>query len=150
MEYWSAGVLRQVRIAPRVRGVGGAEGAVDNSLRWFGWVSGYAIPGLTPPHSARPDSRTRTTTRRKRLGRRVVVWACSWGQNPRLSPVIPSGLDRYRPNPKQTNRLHFAVLGYRVEVVITRCAINPAHQHRSHSTMRHWACVPAVRSWSKR
>ena len=29
MEYWSVGVLRQVRIAPRVRGVGDAEGAVD-------------------------------------------------------------------------------------------------------------------------
>jgi hypothetical protein len=29
MEYWSVGVLRQVRIAPRVRGVGDAEGAED-------------------------------------------------------------------------------------------------------------------------
>jgi hypothetical protein len=28
MEYWSVGVLREVRIAPRVRGVGGADGTV--------------------------------------------------------------------------------------------------------------------------
>jgi hypothetical protein len=27
MEYWSLGVLHEVRIAPRGRGVGGAEGA---------------------------------------------------------------------------------------------------------------------------
>jgi hypothetical protein len=29
MECWSIGVLRQVRIAPRVRGVGDAEGAPE-------------------------------------------------------------------------------------------------------------------------
>ncbi len=28
MEYWSVGVLREVRIAPRGRGVGGAEMAL--------------------------------------------------------------------------------------------------------------------------
>ena len=33
MECWSIGVLRQVRIAPRVRGVGDAEGAVVIVLR---------------------------------------------------------------------------------------------------------------------
>jgi hypothetical protein len=32
MEYWSVGVLRQVRIAPRGRGVGGADGG-QNFLR---------------------------------------------------------------------------------------------------------------------
>jgi hypothetical protein len=32
MEYWSVGVLRQVRIAPRVRGVGDAEGVVPINL----------------------------------------------------------------------------------------------------------------------
>ena len=30
MEYWSIGVLRQVPIAPRVRGVGDAEEAADS------------------------------------------------------------------------------------------------------------------------
>jgi hypothetical protein len=29
LEYWSVGVLREVRIAPRGRGVGGAEGAAE-------------------------------------------------------------------------------------------------------------------------
>ena len=33
MECWSIGVLRQVRIAPRVRGVGDAEGAVEPVCR---------------------------------------------------------------------------------------------------------------------
>jgi hypothetical protein len=33
-EYWSVGVLRQVRIAPRVRGVGGAEGATDRGSKF--------------------------------------------------------------------------------------------------------------------
>jgi hypothetical protein len=35
MEYWSVGVLRQVRIAPRGRGVGGAERAEDD---WGGHI----------------------------------------------------------------------------------------------------------------
>jgi hypothetical protein len=33
MEYWSVGVLRQVRIAPLGRGVGGAERAADSSFQ---------------------------------------------------------------------------------------------------------------------
>jgi hypothetical protein len=36
MEYWSVGVLQEVRIAPRVRGVGGAEGVVDKADRQGG------------------------------------------------------------------------------------------------------------------
>jgi len=35
MEYWSVGVLRQVRIAPCVRGVEDAKGAADESFRYF-------------------------------------------------------------------------------------------------------------------
>jgi len=43
-------------------------------------------------HSARPDSRRRTTTRTrtKRLVRAGRLFTCSLGLTPRLSPVIPA------------------------------------------------------------
>jgi hypothetical protein len=55
MEYWSVGVLRQVRIAPRGRGVGGAERAEDV------W-GGHFVHGLGSPsqnRSTAPSGRAR-------------------------------------------------------------------------------------------
>jgi hypothetical protein len=55
MEYWSVGVLRQVRIAPLGRGVGGAEKAVD------AWGEHFVRRLGSPPQnrSTAPSGRAR-------------------------------------------------------------------------------------------
>jgi hypothetical protein len=42
MEYWSVGVLREVRIAPRIRGIGGAERVTDE--RCFFQEAAFLVP----------------------------------------------------------------------------------------------------------
>jgi hypothetical protein len=76
MEYWSVGVLRQVRIAHCGRGVGGAEGAVELVLQLYAELS-------------RANHRSKISYA---PSGRVVGWACSPGLKPRAESYYPFGI----------------------------------------------------------